>query len=405
MTVVGWTVPDVSFTPTQVGAARGVLEQLGGASRVELAFLGGSLAVGLGHATSDIDLYVVGAGLPEGELTYQHDGLWVHVNPLRAGMARELVELGTRYRATGMDRSQLAADPKTLNALVRLATGWRLLASDDWARALESFSQDTVRRILIARNANVFAAYAEDADGALRVGDLLTAATASRLALEAGCEAALASAGDLYVGPKFLFRRLARTPVTAPWCDHVWRLCHRDPGPHQGFPDSIRAAVEERLSVGSLLLAWCAVDGWDAPLDRLPPLDLCRVSRPGAGPRRSGFFAPVRFADGWALIGPDDGYEVGEDTVRLWRRLTGRPLSDLIASIPVSEPRLAGRDATEIESAVAVLAAIGAVVGHRVETALTAGGDLLARPSPRFSCHPKVAPPASTAGPGGESPC
>lgn len=369
-----WNVADVSFTPAQVNAAMGVLDELSG---VELAFLGGSLAVGLGHALSDIDLYVVGEGLPERELTYEHGGIWVHVNPLPVAKVRQLVALGTEYRATGIDRSQLAVDVKTLNALVRLATGWRVRCSQDWARALDQLSRDTIRQILTARNSNVFAAYAEDACGALTSGDLFTAATASQLALEAACEATLASSGDLYVGPKFLFRRLGRSAVTGPWSDHLWHLAHRE----LGSEEQIRAAVADRLDAGTRLVSWCAVDGWDRPLGALP----APGGTIGDGPRRSGYFAPVRFVDGWALIGPDDGYEVSEQTVRLWRRLDGRPLPALRAHLAETEPQLG----TGFEGALGALAALGAVGGFPAGAAALEPG-FVARNSPVFSCHPKV---------------
>ncbi|HEY2948380.1 MAG TPA: hypothetical protein VGJ53_08285 [Micromonosporaceae bacterium] len=378
-----WTVPDANFTPEQVRAARGILDRLGGTGRVDLAFLGGSLAVGLGHALSDIDLYVVGAGLPDRELSYQHDGTWVHVNPLSAGAVRDLVALGTWYRASGLDRSQLAVDQRTLSALVRLVTGWRLHAAPEWAGRLDALNRDTVRQVLCARNANVFSAYAEDACGALADGDRFTAATAARLALEAACEATLASAGDLYVGPKFLFRRLARTPVTAPWCRYLWRLAGGDTD-----PETIAAVVRERLSVGSLLLSWCAVDGWDRPLDHLPAPT---VPPPAAGPRRAGAYTPIRFLDGWALIGPEDGYEVSEELVRLWRRLDGRPLSDIIATLPEAEPALAGHGEYQIRAAVGMLADVGAVEQPGAyPIADRDSGPYLVRNAPKFSCHPRV---------------
>jgi Nucleotidyltransferase domain len=377
-------VPDVSFTAEQVAAATGVLAQLDGA---ELAFLGGSLAVGLGHAMSDIDLYVVGPDLPERELSYQHRGVWVHVNPLSAAKVRELAALATEYRATGMDRSQLAADAKTLNALVRLATGWRLHATPEWTELLATLSDDVIRQVLTARHSNVFVAYAEDAHGALRTGDLLTATTASHLAVESACEATLASAGDLYLGPKFLFRRLARNPVTAPWSMRIWELSYQTVDP--GSRAAVEAIVTDRLFAGSQLVAWCAVDGWEQPLAALP--DPAPMTRAG-GPLRSGLFAPVRFVDGWALIGPDDGYEVSEGTVRLWRRLDGRPWPELLAALPSEEPSLAGHTAGEVGSAVTNLAKFGVVEpGWISGVAGSPPPALVIHPAPQFSCHPRQA--------------
>ncbi|MBO3749904.1 hypothetical protein J5X84_27810 [Streptosporangiaceae bacterium NEAU-GS5] len=360
MTVLAWGVGDRSFTPEQVDAAVAVLEERLG--EVEWAFLGGSLAVGLGHGTSDVDLYAVGPGLPGGDVIFERAGLQIHVNPVPAAKIRALLELGRAYRATGADRSQLAIEITTLNALIRLTTGHTVRIDQEWRRELDTFDPNVVRQLLMTRNANIFSAYAEDVYGALAAGDLLTAASASAIALEAACEAALAGAGDVYLGPKFLFRRLARNPALAPWCDRLWRLIHREIHPSAGHgPQEIRAVAEDRLSAGGVLLSWCAVEGWDKPLDALPV-----PAAPGEhGLRRDPYFTPLRFADGWALIGPADGYEVTEETVRLWRD-----------PVP-GDPRLAD------------LARYGAVTGYQGAGQET--GDVVIRPAPRFGCHPKAA--------------
>lgn len=379
--VLSWNVKDSGFTAEQVSAAESVLhERLGGLAQIELAFLGGSFAVGLGHGTSDLDLYVVGTGLPSNDIVYEHGGLQVHVNPLSARMVRDLVEIGTEYRATGADRSQLSVHIKTLNSLIRLTTRRTLHVSEEWQELFDTFDPNVVRQVLISRNAIAFSVYAEDVYGALPVGDLFTAVTASQIALEAACEAALAAAGDVYLGPKFLFRRLARTQATAPWCDHLWRLTHRDIHPSSGrWPDEVRAVAEDRLWGGGLLLASCAVEGWDRPLDRLPPVP----SPPGdSGPRRNRYFVPVRFADGWALIGFGDGYEVTRHTVRLWRELDGRELSGIMSADLAP-------DIKDVEAAVASLARFSAVEGH--PAAGPEPEQLIIRRSPRFGCHPKAA--------------
>jgi hypothetical protein len=71
-----------------------------------------------------------------------------------------------------------------------------------------------------------------------------------------------------------------------------------------------------RLRVGNLLLSWCATEGWAKPLTQLPAPSDAVV---GETSRRSPYFAPVRFADGIALMGADEAYAVTEDVVRAWR--------------------------------------------------------------------------------------
>jgi hypothetical protein len=307
-----WAVADVCFSAEQHAAAREVVHRdLGGPDAVGLAFLAGSLAVGLGHGTSDVDLYAVSDSLPEHDLCYEAGGVTVHVSMLRPRSVHRLVELGSRFEATGGARDQILLEFKKLLSLVRLATGWPIVTTPQWTSTMESLRRDVVRKILLARHANIFAALAEDVAGALASGDRYTAVGASTLALEAAAEATLAAADDLCVGPKFLLRRLARTPVTAAWAPTLWRLLN------QAFPDSVddrvREVAEHRLRVGNLLVSCGVLDGWDKPLDRLPA--------PGqeTDPLRSPYFAPIRFADGLALMGPGRGYEVNEATVRLWR--------------------------------------------------------------------------------------
>jgi hypothetical protein len=377
-----WAIPDTGISEAQLRAAARVLDgPLGGPARVALAFIGGSLAVGLGHATSDLDLYVVGDGLPDAERTWTQDGVPVQVNPLDAEKARWLAAMASGFRITAADRAQLAADVKTFSALVRLATGRRLLTSPAWARDLAALSRNAVRQLLMARYASLFSVYAEDVAGALASGDLLTAVGASGLALEAACEAALAAADDVYLGPKFLFRRLARTAATAPWCDRAWRLTHDSL--RAADPEAVRTVVTERLRDGGFLLSRALLDGWAEPLTRVPAP---RGPAPGpAGPRRNPYFAPLRFADGWVLPGPDGGYRTSAGLIRLWSYLDGRPQAGLRAAVAAEAADLAGLTDDEVDAAVGQLAERGLAEGARPGTAprsARSGGPLFIADAP-----------------------
>jgi nuclear transport factor 2 (NTF2) superfamily protein len=372
--VLSWRVADRGFTPEQIKAVESVLSNdVGGPDRVELALLGGSFAAGLGTDTSDVDLYVVGPDLPPTGVIFTDGGGEVHVNAISPAKLRKLIALGTAYRVTGADRAQIA-DETALNHLVRLTVTRPVHVSEEWRELLGTIDLSAVRQLLMTRHANLFATYAEDVSGALASGDLFTAVAASGIALAEACEAVLSAAGDLYTGPKFLFRRLARNAVTAPWCDHLWRLAHPGVHPESGsWPGEVRALAEDRLWAGGLLLASCAVEGWDKPLDLLPPVP----ARPdAAGPRRNRYFTPLRFADGLALAGPGGGYEVTEHTLRLWRQLDGRPLAET--------PR---DDLGEIEAAVARLARFGVVEGHPADG--PEPGRFVIQPAPRVGVYPR----------------
>jgi hypothetical protein len=368
-----WVVPDGRFTAEQLAAAERIVhEDLAG--RVGFAFLGGSYAVGLGHATSDVDLYVTGDDLPDQEVVYTRDGAAVHVGELTGDFVRGLVDLAAEFRCSGAKRGQILVDFRTLNGLVRLITGHRLVCSPEWSQALAPLRRNVVRQILMARNANIFAAHAEDVLGALASGDRYTATAASAIALEAAAEATLAAVDDLYVGPKFLFRRLARNTVTQSWAPVLWQLANRaftdwpalgDDTDTTESMDRVRAVAERRLLAGNLLLSWCAVEGWDQPLRALPTPTMDLGDTP-----RSPYFAPVRFADGWAFMGPDDGYAVDESVVRLWRDTDGS------GDGPTTR----------------ALVSIGALRAGRTTPAGEVPADSGVRLAGRFACHPKIEP-------------
>jgi hypothetical protein len=400
--VLDWAIPDIGISGAQLGAAVRLLEgPLGGPARVELAFIGGSLAVGLGHATSDVDLYVVGTGLPDAELTWIQDGVPVQVNPLDAAAVRRLAALASGFWITAADRPQLGTDVKAFSALVRLATGRRLLTSAAWESELAALSMNAVRQLLMARHASLFAVYAEDVAGALASGDLLTAVGAAGLALEAGCEAALAAAGDVYLGPKFLFRRLARTPATAPWCDRVWGLVHDGLLPHE--PGTVRAVVAERLQVGGLLLSRALLDGWAEPLAGFPDPAPAGPAAVPAGPRRNLYSAPLRFADGWVLQGPVGGYRTRAGLVRLWSRLDGRPQAGLRAALAAEAADLADITGEDVDAAVGQLQERGLAECARPGTAARParpGGPLFIADAPDAGLG-TGGPAHSPVGPGG----
>jgi hypothetical protein len=242
-------------------------------------------------------------------------------------------------------------------------TGWRLRCTDQWQRELGRLRRDTVRQIFVAHHAAQFAGYAADVLGALDSGDPYTALAASALALTAAAEAALAASGDLYLGEKFLFRRLTRTAATAPWAGLLWGLLHQPVAAEAPLP-RLRDLTDRRLRAGNLLLAWCALEGWSAALAALPSPS---TATPGW---RSPYTTPLRFRDGLALVGPRESYRVDDAVLRRWRD---------------ARPGDAGDDLRAL-AALGLLAADGAPAPGRPDTAPPPG----VRPEPAFAWQPRT---------------
>jgi hypothetical protein len=340
-TVRGWEVPDTGLSGAQVRAARHVVEtELRG---VQLALIGGSLAVGLGNTTSDVNVYVISE--PPSHQVFDHNGIQITVTALDPAAVRAVVQ-----SLPTIDTTQLAL-------IVQLVYGHRLQATTEWAAIVDRLDVGAARKLAVMHHATEFAALTADSFGALRSGDWFTAVTASRLALLASAEAALAATGDLYNGPKHLFRRLARTEITADWCVPLWNLadCAFEPG--SAGPALVREIVESRQLTGNLLLAWCMTEGWDEPLKSLP----APYATPSRGPRRNPYFVALRPGGEWELAGPRHSYVVSEAVIRLWRRLDGQDLDQLARVLADEEPSVAGVRMDQLEAVVGTLHRIGAV--------------------------------------------
>lgn len=357
-----WGLSDIGFSPADVAAAGSVAARLRECRpEPEAILVGGDRALGLGHVSSAIDLCVIGALPPGAARVYNVDGSRVEVSVIAPAEAEELLTLATAYRATDRWSPQLAVGSDRVRDLIRLVVGRRLVTGPRWVAPFSVVDRNAVRQLLIGRAALDFAASAADAFAALRSGDLFTSISASAHALLAGCEAALASAGDLDADLRFVFRRLARTPATAPWCGRLWQLSNALPADAVPEPAAVRAVVEERLLAGNLLLTCCAIEGWDKQLTQFADPATLLEPMDTQGPRRSAYFVPIRFADGWALVGPARTYQTTESMIRLWRRLVGRSPDAAVRDLAGGEPEIADLSIEDIETAVTALHQIGAL--------------------------------------------
>lgn len=358
-------VADIGFSAEQLAAARRVIAEQAQVAHVGLAVLSGSLAVGLGHTFSDVDVHIVYLGPPPGITETERDGPPVHVESLTRDSLVRLGQWGAEFRATALDREQLYPAESDLKKLVRLATAFVAeSAGTEPELAAHLPNRGVVRQILMSRNACDVAVAAEDAVGAADIGDWYTALAASLSAILHAAEAALAAADDVYYGPKFLFRRMSRTRATSHLVPALWTLTQA-PATVTDADGWARDLVERRLLASSHLLCWSLIDGWESPLDSIPSLP----DRETAGPRRRAGYSPMRFADGLSLTGPFKGAEVSEGMLRVWRRLDGGQLSDTLRKLIRDEPVFESVPGTDLTAAVDMLRDYGAV-----ETEATTSG-------------------------------
>ncbi|MGE7435351.1 hypothetical protein [Kitasatospora sp. NPDC001175] len=342
-------VADKFVDETHLAAARSVLERVVDTDKVRLAFVGGSLAAGLGHGMSDVDLYVAaepGTDLPK--RGYREGGYVVQINPLSTAQLEQIAAICTEFTASRTDRWQVLVGDVELQPSIRYAIGSVLIDKDSGLPSTDQ-AKLTVRKILMTRWAYDVSGFGEDALGALQVGDELTALQSSSIAVECAVECVLAAVGDVYLGRKFLLRRTARNEALREVLPRIWDGLRLPQAPG-GIEETTRV-VTENMRVAGHLVVNALLDGWDAPA---PHIAACPDHWEDGGPTRSPWVVPVRLSDSWGMAGPDAGYRVKQGTVRLWRELDGRSLDDVHRSFE-ADPDLAGTPRELLDTATAQL--------------------------------------------------
>ncbi|MGX9883773.1 hypothetical protein [Streptomyces sp. NPDC002276] len=325
----------------------------------EAAFIVGSLSVGLGHAESDVDIVAVrdDAGA---DRTRQHviDGRRFDLLTVTTAEWNRYTELMSSYAVSATDRTQADLDHKAMIRVVRYAVATRLGIGR--TPALTGPDLDTVARVMVYHHSQQASSFAEDVSGALAVDDHYTALAAADEAVKSGIEAVLAAERALYIGPKFLLRRAARSPLLAPVFESLWGLRY-GPVPLDGLAASAAELARERLSLAAGLVAFASTTGWDGTTD-VPALpDFFSPARPGA-PLRDPFHGLVRFTDGFILAGPSSAYELTDGMALLWSRCNGADLTRLHADfVRDIDPDVTVED---LEGALAALHDMGVIGFH-----------------------------------------
>jgi hypothetical protein len=365
---VSTAVPDVFLDETHLAAARSVLEREVGWDNVRLAYVSGSLAAGLGHGLSDVDVYVATmGGDPITECSFPENGSVVQITPVSEADLGLIVRICSEYTDTAATRWQTNLSDAELQRSLRYAIGTVLV---DQGSGLPSTADSllTLRRVLMTRSAFWLSSLAEDALGALQIGDLLTALQASLMAVELALECALTSAGDVYLGRKFQLRRAARSTALSEVKSDLWTFLGQ---PSSLAGDALGQFVVGRMLFCSHLVANGLLNGWDQPIDRVPGFEDRRAQN---GPVRSPWVIPVRFADAWGMAGPDIGYRTRAGMVRLWLALDGRPTREV--RLGLAEDAAFARVSPELlDAAIAQLIEVEAAVADSGHALMPEGSD------------------------------
>ncbi|MEO3772745.1 nucleotidyltransferase domain-containing protein [Micromonospora sp. B9E7] len=320
----------VVTAPERLALARKVAARLATRPGVTSVFITGSMAVGLGNQTSDVDVYVAG---PEVEASREQ----IFAGPVRIDvhrLSKQALE-ATVWRVVGATlRSDDGADvvrEQDVTIALRLHIGE--IVVDGGATALQetlSKHELTLRQLLITRWLNLAHYGQEDLAGLVDVpedGD--SAVMIARLLLRTAGKALAAACGDLFPGEKWVWRQLDRSaPATFPHA-HYRHLLRADPlATGQGA-----VSLTDLRRFAQTCLAATATFGWhgvplayqprwrggDGPLRRMPELSV-RTYRDGVvitSPESRRVRLSHEAALIWALCDGVDESTVQRDVERL----------------------------------------------------------------------------------------
>ncbi|MDC7122538.1 hypothetical protein OMK64_13435 [Cellulomonas fimi] len=347
---------DVGLGTEHLDAARSVLDSVFADRWPRLVFVSGSLAAGLGHAWSDVDVYVVDDTGDIESRAYRRGPHTVQINLMTPAAAAAAVSTCTAFVARSDDRTQLEQTEDAVRVAVRLAIAEILHDADGVVPPVHQ-RRTAARRLLLGRHALMVGSYSEDVLGALTSRDPWTALRSSELALEHGIEAHLTAHDDLYVGPKFLYRRLARTAGVGAGVTAAWDLLARGGVPTS--PGDVTHVAVRRLRTATLLMADAILTGFDEPSSST--LDGTTTDVEPGTLVTSPWFCPIRFSNGWGLAGPDRGFRVSGPVVRIWSAFDGSSTDAVLARLGAEDEAFAAMPQADFHAAVEHLRSIQAL--------------------------------------------
>lgn len=283
----------------RVRLGRSIASRLAASTRAQAALLAGSMLAGLGSATSDIDIYLVGSPTEEKRRQLFADDIRVDVQHVSLETLEALVDRVLTTRLCS-DRPGRPLSERETALAVRLWTGEIVTDSGSLAGLRRRLAADPLRLPRLVMNHWALAAYfaAEDCVG-LRQSDspvdVDSAAYTGRRALLCAGKALAAAAGDLYHGEKWVWRQLDRSgPDGFPFAEFR-RLLLDDPlaaGPEAGL--TALTSLAQTCLIATATLGWHGID-----LGRWPAWSS------GGGPlHRSPAFFPRVYDDVVVLIQP-----------------------------------------------------------------------------------------------------
>lgn len=312
----------------KLAIARTVAADYVGRDDVEAVFLTGSLLAGLGSSYSDVDLFVIMKDDKDRRpRQLKLDGQRVDVEFRPHGWMQSMAD-EIRFDASTADPWSIVRSKVPYDLTVRLLLSEPIKTSpeyDDVVRQLRQ-SETDLRRLIVGRYAQMAFGNLEDCLGFLEDGDVTSALVVSHDLLLNALQSFTAGCGDLYLGQKWILRKLDRSAGSAFPHDTLRDLLHRVEDP--------AATVESRLRFAQSAVSAALLSGWDAP----EASSWTEWQQGTSSVVRSIEWLPLRLTDAVVLAHrAQKTLKITPRALALWARIDGHRSADEVAEAVACE--------------------------------------------------------------------
>jgi hypothetical protein len=327
-------VIDEAMRDRKLDAARKAGAGIAAEPGVQAVYIAGSLTAGLGSTTSDVDLFVVSHEQPAcGTEPEQRDvdGVRVDIERRKPGAMLAAASRMTTYDFTTKNTTSVHFKPGAYDNVIRLLHSEPVLASAEYdeARTLMSDKMDNLRRLVMGQWVMRCANDMVDCEGAFIDNDMDSALLISHSLLVQAAKCYLAGAGDLYIGPKWMMKQLART---APDLLGPVGVLLFTTGSRSGAD-----IVGDRIRLTQALLTAAQYAGWDQPASGR--WDAWSTARDEV--HRPLFWLPIRTLDAVRLFRNEfRQLAISVEGLLLWGVADGRDAQAVCAAVADAFPQV-----------------------------------------------------------------
>jgi len=187
-------------------------------SEIDSIYIAGSLTAGLGNATSDADLFVIGrpgSTADQAVVQYGVDGHRIDVEHVDPAAITHTIDDVTSFRLRRDNLAELHRMNRPLDTVARLQASETVLDSPLLAslKARIAAAESQIRQLAVNYFAITLISHQEDFLGAAADEDFDTTAIVGQDLVANAGKAVTTAAGDLYVSKKWLYKQLARRTV------------------------------------------------------------------------------------------------------------------------------------------------------------------------------------------------